>query len=350
MALTNIDVTIILTTLGYILGHTIAIKKPVIQQHIVHFFHLRLSLRIAQALLPEVFCINTRKTNKSLFSFQDEKEMIRNLSSAMEGPESLVEADEYLQPKFRSGPSTNTTISVIEIHQNAMKQTSSSWPSGAPNNECGTPDGTSKPEPWDHELLRYNQANPCGDAMELRHYYNNGVCASDSSSSRYCSDPMKGRPDVCETNFDNMSKIKEAQVGNLKLNLPLDEDDYLMPSPQHTQNASTYMDLIGEGGENQETMKDLRFSGFVGKRCVDNPEYLMSEENVLPQTLGIPTEPAPLESLCMSEGSGSESTPRPSTSKYLPQRSVEEESMSDHEYYNDLQRELQPLRRNETTV
>nr|UPI11530.1 epidermal growth factor receptor isoform X1 [Mythimna separata] len=283
------------------------------------------------------------------YSTQDEKEMIRNLSSAMEGPESLVEADEYLQPKFRTGPSANTTISVIEIHQNAMKP-SSSWPNGAPNNECGTPDGTSKPETWDHELLRYNQANPCGDATELRHYYNNGVCASDSSSSRYCSDPMKGRPEVCETNFDNMSKIKEAQVGNLKLNLPLDEDDYLMPSPQHTQNASTYMDLIGEGGENQEGMKDLRFSGFVGKRCVDNPEYLMSEENVLPQTLGIPTEPAPLESLCMSEGSGSESTPRPSTSKYLPQRSVEEESMSDHEYYNDLQRELQPLRRNETTV
>lgn len=36
---------------------------------------------------------------------------------------------------------------------------------------------------------------------------------------------------------------------------------------------------------------------------------------------------------------------------YPPQKSSEEES--DHEYYNDidrLQRELQPLRRNETTV
>ncbi|KAH9642374.1 hypothetical protein HF086_004906 [Spodoptera exigua] len=286
---------------------------------------------------------------KYYFTFQDEKELIRNLSSAMEGPESLVEADEYLQPKFKSGPSNNTTISVIEVHQNSMKP-SATWPTGGPTTDGGTPDGASKPETWDHELLRYNQANPCGEGTELRHYYNNGVCASDSSSSRYCSDPMKGRPDNGETNFDNMSKIKEAQVGNLKLNLPLDEDDYLMPSPQHTQNASTYMDLIGEGGENQEGIKDLRFSGFVGKRCVDNPEYLMSEENVLPQTLGIPTEPVPMESLCMSEGSGSESTPRPSTSKYLPQRSVEEESMSDHEYYNDLQRELQPLRRNETTV
>lgn len=278
--------------------------------------------------------------------------MIRNLSSAMDGPESLVEADEYLQPKYKSGPS-NTTVSVIEIHQNSMKQCpSASGQSGGSNEcECSSPDIIVKPDTWDQDLLRYNKATACVDATELRHYYINGVCASDSSSSRYCSDPMKGRPEVCETNFDNMSKVKEAQVGNLKLNLPLDEDDYLMPSPQHTQNTSTYMDLIGETGENQE-MKDLRFSNFVGgkRTCVDNPEYLMSEENALPQTLGIPTESVPMESLCMSEGSGSESMPGPSTSKYLPQRSVEEESMSDHEYYNDLQRELQPLRRNETTV
>lgn len=245
---------------------------------------------------------------------------------------------------------TNSALSAgIETQTSSLKPcTSSSWANNATNPESITPDSSNKPEAWDHELLRYNtQAPPEG--AELRHYYNNGVCASDTSSSRYCSDPMKARPEALEGNFD-MSKIKEAQVGNLKLNLPLDEDDYLMPSPQHNQNASAYMDLIGEGGESQE-VKDLRFSGFVGsKRCVDNPEYLMSEENVPTQTLGIPTEPVAPESLCVSEGSGGESTPRATASKYRPQRSVEEESMSDHEYYNDLQRELQPLRRNETTV
>lgn len=196
-------------------------------------------------------------------------------------------------------------------------------------------------------MLKYNQSNP--DGPELRHYYNNGVCASDRTSSRY-RDPK--RPEgTDEANFDSMSKVKEAQVGNLKLNLPLDEDDYLMPSPQHNQNASTYMDLIGEGGESQEA--DLRYSGFVGlgpKRCVDNPEYLMSDENVPTQTLGIPTEPVPLESLTSDASGASGELTQPGTSKYLPQRSVEEESMSDHEYYNDLQRELQPLRKNETTV
>ncbi|XP_072930769.1 epidermal growth factor receptor isoform X2 [Epargyreus clarus] len=289
------------------------------------------------------------------YSTQDEKEMIRNLSSAMDGPESLVEADEYLQPKLKQVPGTAPSNSGVggpgmESQNTALKAcTSASWPTTPCHTEGAISDGMSRPENWDQDLLRYSQQNN-PDGPEMRHYYNNGVCASDSSSSRYCSDPMKARPEGLEANFDTMSKIKEAQVGNLKLNLPLDEDDYLMPSPQQNQNASAYMDLIGEGAEGQDLEK-LRYGSFVGsKRCVDNPEYLMSDQSVPAQTLGIPTDPVPLESLCVSEGSGSESTPQPGTSKYLPQRSVEEESMSDHEYYNDLQRELQPLRRNETTV
>ncbi|XP_013179259.1 PREDICTED: epidermal growth factor receptor isoform X2 [Papilio xuthus] len=275
------------------------------------------------------------------YSTQDEKELIKTLSSAIEGPEPLVEADEYLQPKLKavSGagmPGTAMNAGVESQNNNSLKPcSSSSWANNATGPDGAAIDGSGKPETWDQDLLRYNQANSDG---ELRHYFNNRVYASDCSN-------------CLDNNFDSMSKIKEAQVGNLKLNLPLDEDDYLMPSPQHNQNASTYMDLISEGGESQES-KDLRYSGYVSsKRCIDNPEYLMSDQTEPVQTLGIPTEePAPLESLCTSEGSGSESTPQPGTSKYLPQRSVEEESMSDHEYYNDLQRELQPLRRNETTV
>jgi len=49
---------------------------------------------------------------------------------------------------------------------------------------------------------------------------------------------------------------QQAQVGNLKLDLPLDEDDYLMPSPQLPVNSTQYMDLIGESkpaGEQSET-------------------------------------------------------------------------------------------------
>lgn len=39
---------------------------------------------------------------------------------------------------------------------------------------------------------------------------------------------------------------REAQVGGLKLDLPLDEDDYLMPSAQQNESNTTYMDLIGD--------------------------------------------------------------------------------------------------------
>lgn len=58
---------------------------------------------------------------------------------------------------------------------------------------------------------------------------------------------------------------------------------------------------------------------------VDNPEYHLC----IGQTLGIPHPPP------------------------LPHQHKSSEEESDHEYYNDfdrLQRELQPLRRNETTV
>jgi hypothetical protein len=50
-------------------------------------------------------------------------------------------------------------------------------------------------------------------------------------------------PDDC---FDSGISSREAQVGGLKLDLPLDEDDYLMPSAQQNQNNTTYMDLIGD--------------------------------------------------------------------------------------------------------
>lgn len=39
---------------------------------------------------------------------------------------------------------------------------------------------------------------------------------------------------------------QQAQVGGVKLDLPVDEDDYLMPSPQLPTAKTQYMDLIAE--------------------------------------------------------------------------------------------------------
>lgn len=55
----------------------------------------------------------------------------------------------------------------------------------------------------------------------------------------------------CDTS-DDLSNGSKAQVGTLKLDLPLDEDDYLMPSPANDEidnkrrhSPANYIDLIG---------------------------------------------------------------------------------------------------------
>nr|CAD7430777.1 unnamed protein product [Timema monikensis] len=282
----------------------------------------------------------------------DEKELIRNLSSAMDGPEALVDADEYLQPKSRAplAPAITTSNSSSTP---PPTPTMKSWPDGTPvTAESPTPQNQQN---WDREHMHYagNGVHPMNQVVLRPH-------GSDSSSSRYCSDPLNGRDcDVLQDDcFDgNIPNNREAQVGTLKLDLPLDEDDYLMPSPQQSQNTTTYMDIIGESkvADNTEPRNGFRnypdFLPLAGKTktSVDNPEYIMShQDHVVAQdpALGIPTTDVE-QPVCNGNVEGQ----RPYVTQ---QKSSEEES--DHEYYNDfdrLQRELQPLkplRRNETTV
>ena len=201
------------------------------------------------------------------------------------------------------------------------------------------------------------------------------------------------------------------------LNLPVDEDDYLMPSPgptsgsvQQQQNSGAgYMDLIGDSTADASRSNNMMMPDFVRslpaiKRMtgiqpmplsMDNPEYHMMNNQQQQQdvmTLYNPSSPSyqlqsptssissglpvgngatlgiPVNSLGVGVTSSSSSSASSSTSgtqlpivqfpagafgpRYLTQRSSEEEG-SDHDYYNDLQRELQPLqplKRNETTV
>lgn len=61
--------------------------------------------------------------------------------------------------------------------------------------------------------------------------------------------------DVGDECFD----AKPATVGDLKLNLPLDEDDYLMPSPQQTESTTTYMDIIGDKSTGEYKKKMISY-------------------------------------------------------------------------------------------
>lgn len=45
---------------------------------------------------------------------------------------------------------------------------------------------------------------------------------------------------------------QQTQIGGVKLNLPIDEDDYLMPSPQLHTAKTQYMDLIAESNPHGE--------------------------------------------------------------------------------------------------
>ena len=87
---------------------------------------------------------------------------------------------------------------------------------------------------------------------------------------------------------------------------------------------------------------------------MDGPEVIMdAEEYLQPKARG----PLPSASAVSSASSPQTTIQFPvgafgPRNQYLTQRSSEEEG-SDHDYYNDLQRELQPLqplKRNETTV
>uniref|UniRef100_A0A8W7PX60 receptor protein-tyrosine kinase n=1 Tax=Anopheles coluzzii TaxID=1518534 RepID=A0A8W7PX60_ANOCL len=130
----------------------------------------------------------------------------------------------------------------------------------------------------------------------------------------------------------------EVGVGGIRLNLPLDEDDYLMPTCQ-SQNQSTpgYMDLIGVPAS------------------VDNPEYLMGSTQAiagLAQGASGSIGPKSADQPGAAAGLHHQQPSSPPTQTIgIPLSPTETEATSsEHEYYNDLQRELIPLHRNETTV
>lgn len=234
------------------------------------------------------------------------------------------------------------------------------WPPGT-SVSMMTSDGSCAPQNqhnWNQELLRCAAASDVAPSDMT----NSDTHSSVYSNTRYSSDPLKmigGK----EYDISCDSSKSQAQVGALKLDLPLDEDDYLLPTPQQNQPATAYVDLIGDSKHTDGGMSGYRmYPDFLpphaGQTNIDNPEYLLSQDSTSPipsQTIGIPCVSDPMQMQI-----GPATTPSPEGSSvvsaagqpvYHPQRSSEEES--DHEYYNDfdrLRRELQPLKKSETAV
>ena len=166
-------------------------------------------------------------------------------------------------------------------------------------------------------------------------------------SLRYCKDPRKTSDDEPDAN------VREVGIGasGVRVDLPLDEDDYLMPTCQNQ--TPGYMDLIGVPA------------------CIDNPEYLMGSNNINNinnlngnishninhniinnnNNSNSCNKNEPPIQLQQAPTVVSQQAPPPTQTLGIPLSPTENtETTSEHEYYNDLQRELQPLHRNETTV
>lgn len=158
----------------------------------------------------------------------------------MDGPEIIMDADEYLQPRS-NGTTTNSSASTNgTLKRGAVGGIGNSTTGGMYSQEENWPES---PQNF-HSRYRHRQLYGSTGGV--------GPALSVTDSSRYCSDPLKilGR-DTSDGGYSIESvggKGREAYVGNMKLDLPVDEDDYLMPSPQTNQNASTYLDLVSDSG------------------------------------------------------------------------------------------------------
>lgn len=171
---------------------------------------------------------------------------------------------------------------------------------------------------------------------------------------------------------------KGTKPSDMRMPLPVDEDDYLMPSPRSRGLSTTYMDLIGDtrysNGIDYPDGILQDYGSFVPDfvpqngqvHGVDNIEYhLMNRNGPLPCDIG-PHDPRHQYVNTCPLGSPIATTPTQMTQP--PQTTQQaaavltrkpnssDEDTDDHEYYNDydrLKRELQPLNhrsRSETTV
>jgi len=186
------------------------------------------------------------------YTTQDEKELIRNLSSAIGGNEVVMVAEEYLNPgQVASTATLNTPVDTPLPSTPTQKFFPASM---AP------PPYSSHPGLAHHRNSRFgstpgvNEAfSTLGSRATLRYNSNNFFSAS-------C-DPLKQLEDEADTashypgpHYTNTAGRTKPRPPNVAL--PLDAEDYLVPSPQSpppatpnslNNNKNPYMDLISDG-------------------------------------------------------------------------------------------------------
>ncbi|KAG1701737.1 Epidermal growth factor receptor [Nymphon striatum] len=280
------------------------------------------------------------------YSPQHERDL---LSTLADGPEVMMEAEEYLQPKVSHENSDNRSTSTNSIPpppysacmngegpENGVKKgpssnDSSNYPDSIDSNATGSPRSLGRRQKIRDKKYAHLEAAAANSP-------NNGRrdnCISD----RYSTDPLKmiGREsDAEEGGFTDGPKKPPilTKVGGIPVELKISEDDYLLPNPiKSGGNASGYMDLISDATRTPSTTPsaDVNFlpefvpvppvsTGTPKNVGLDNPEYHIMNGNAISQLNGVI---APVR-----------------------RKTNSSDDDTDHEYYNDydkLKRELQPL-------
>merc|ERR1719430_2674576 len=272
------------------------------------------------------------------YTTQDEKELIRNLSSAIGGNEIVMVAEEYLNPgRVASSATLNTPVDTPLPSTPTQKF----FPPNMP------------PPPYSsHPGLTNNRNSRYGSTPGV----NEAFSTLGSRSTRYNSnffsqscDPLKLLEDEADAtsyggynNRTNTTGRNPHKPRPPNVALPLDNEDYLVPSPQSpppatpnslNNNKNPYMDLISDGksssgmfiyppphgyvipeepGPQLNNYGRLVLPEFIphsGVVSMDNPEYILQEAkrrglaNYHP--LGSPVVPSPTSS------SGPSSLPAP---------------------------------------
>ncbi|XP_050044786.1 epidermal growth factor receptor isoform X5 [Dermacentor andersoni] len=270
---------------------------------------------------------------------QDEKELIRNLSMPMEGSEVIMDAEEYLQPRAQP--------SMLLGAEQAPPPT----PIKKFMDDRGFEEDPSVGVPNPAEFFPANM---------VPHPDMNGGCHANE----------EGDDDAFVHNAATLPK--GSKPSDMRMSLPVDEDDYLMPSPRSKGLSTTYMDLIGDSRySNGVDGLDPRLQGYRGfmpdfvppngqgpLQGVDNIEYHLMNRNgpAHPVAMQIPRDPGPQYVNTCPLGSPNTVVPPQQPGVVTRKPHSSDEDTDDHEYYNDydrLKRELQPLNhrsRSETTV
>ncbi|XP_061163896.1 epidermal growth factor receptor-like isoform X2 [Saccostrea echinata] len=208
----------------------------------------------------------------------DKNDLARSLSVAVDGPEEVIEADDYLQPTPRASveiPTTPVSSKTPLLPYDA----SSPPPQSLALKEIRAPARREK---------RYGHLESAAKARDQR-AQDPSRNRGDSVNSRYSSDPVKVlHTDEIDTGLKR--PLRNGSVGrqgipnhfvkhtpDFKMQLPLDEDDYLQPK---SSKPRAYADLI----DGQDYLNDSSGSVFLDDHLdhnghgqpglnFQNPEY-----------------------------------------------------------------------------